>query len=114
MLCNHVLEHITDDAKAMQELYRVTKKGGTLIAQVPLEEEREISFEDPSIIDPKERARLFGQYDHVRVYGKDYYTRLEVAGFQATAIDFLSELEASEKLRFGLPKAEKIPLGIKL
>ena len=114
VLCNHVLEHITDDAKAMQELYRVTKKGGTLIAQVPLEEDRDISFEDPSVTDPKERARLFGQYDHVRVYGKDYYTRLEAVGFQATAVDFLSELEASEKLRFGLPKAEKIPLGIKL
>ena len=114
VLCNHVLEHITDDAKAMQELYRVTKKGGTLIAQVPLEEEREISFEDPSITDPKERARLFGQYDHVRMYGKDYYTRLEAAGFQATAVDFLSELEEKEKLRFGLPKAEKIPVGKKL
>lgn len=114
VLCNHVLEHIPEDAKAMQELYRVLKKGGTLIAQVPLEETRKISFEDDTITDPKERTRLFGQYDHVRVYGRDYYQRLNAAGFQAKGFDFLQELEESEKARYGLPKDEKIPLGIKL
>ena len=75
IFCNHVLEHIPNDKKAMQELYRVLKKGGTLIAQVPLDENRDTTFEDDSITNKKERTQLFGQYDHVRVYGKDYYTR---------------------------------------
>ena len=60
----------------MKELYRVLKKGGTLIAQVPLNETAKVTFEDDSITDPIERTKIFGQYDHVRVYGMDYYTRL--------------------------------------
>ena len=113
IFCNHVLEHIPDDQKAMQELYRVLKKGGTLIAQVPLDGNRETTFEDNSITDKKERTQLFGQYDHVRVYGKDYYIRLNTVGFNSKGIDFLDTLSSEERLRFGLPKKEQIPIAIK-
>ncbi len=113
ILCNHVLEHIPDDEAAMKELYRVLKKGGTLIAQVPLNENAEETFEDDSIIDPKERTRIFGQYDHVRVYGNDYYKRLNKFGFKAKAIDFLTELSKKEQEQFALPKQEKIPIAVK-
>lgn len=113
IFCNHVLEHIPNDKKAMQELYRVLKKGGTLIAQVPLDENRDSTFEDDSITDKKERTQLFGQYDHVRVYGMDYYTRLQNVGFETKAIDFLKDLRPEEKRRFALPEAEKIPVATK-
>lgn len=113
ILCNHVLEHIPDDATAMKELFRVLKKGGTLIAQVPLNETAEVTFEDDSITDPIERTKIFGQYDHVRVYGKDYYTRLAQTGFKAKGINFLESLSLEERERFALPKCEKIPVAIK-
>ncbi len=113
ILCNHVLEHIPDDHKAMSELYRVLKKGGTLIAQVPLEEGRLKSFEDDSITDKKKRTEIFGQYDHVRLYGMDYYQRLESIGFQTEAVDFLKELSEEEILRYALPKKEDIPVARK-
>ena len=113
ILCNHVLEHIPNDIKAMRELYRVLKKDGTLIAQVPLEENRDITFEDDTIIDKKERTRIFGQYDHLRVYGKDYYFRLQSVGFKAEGIDFLASLSNVEKESFALPKQERIPVAIK-
>ena len=113
ILCNHVLEHIPDDTQAMRELFRVLKKGGSLIAQVPLDEDRAESFEDDSITDPKERTRIFGQYDHVRVYGQDYYSRLHSVGFQTTAVDYLAELSIEEQERYALPKREKIPVGVK-
>ena len=78
------MEHIADDGLAMKELFRVLKKGGTLIAQVPIVEERATTFEDDSITDPNERTlKFFGQYDHVRVYGQDYYARLEQVGFKS-------------------------------
>ena len=92
IFCNHVLEHIPDDKKAMEELYRVLKKGGTLIAQVPLNEELDETFEDDTITDKKERTRIFGQYDHVRVYGKDYYTRLNTVGFESKGITFINTM----------------------
>ena len=113
ILCNHVLEHIPDDQKAIKELYRVLKKGGTLIAQVPLEESRAKSFEDATVIDPKERAALFGQYDHVRIYGKDFYKRLEKSGFKVQAIDLLDQLSPEEITTYALPRDEKIPVAKK-
>ena len=108
-----MLEHIPDDLKAMEELYRVLKKGGTLIAQVPLEAERSVTFEDNSITDKAKRTEIFGQYDHVRIYGKDYYQRLESVGFKTEGVDFLKELSTEEIVKFALPIEEQIPVGRK-
>ncbi|MDG1054262.1 MAG: methyltransferase domain-containing protein [Flavobacteriaceae bacterium] len=113
ILCNHVLEHIPDDLKAMEELYRVLKKGGTLIAQVPLNENAEATFEDDSITDSTERTKIFGQYDHVRVYGKDYYKRLARAGFKTEGVNFLQEISSNERDQYALPKQECIPVAVK-
>ena len=112
ILCNHVLEHIPNDLKAMKELYRVLKPRGTAILQVPLEEGRENTFEDDSIIDQQERTRIFGQYDHVRVYGQDYYNRLQKAGFKATPVDYIKEVTEGDIKRFALP-SERIPVVTK-
>ena len=113
ILCNHVLEHIPDDLKAMSELYRVLKKGGTLIAQVPLDENRNSTFEDDSITDPQKRTEIFGQYDHLRIYGLDYYNRLSSVGFSNKAILLQDRLTQKEIERFGLPIKEKIPVMTK-
>ena len=110
ILCNHVLEHIPDDTKAMQELYRVLKPGGWGIFQIPQDLKREKTFEDNTITDRKERARIFGQYDHVRIYGRDYFDKLRSIGFTVEEVDYTSILpkEAVEKYR--LAKGEIIPL----
>ena len=97
----------------MSELFRVLKKGGTLIAQVPLEENRSKTFEDPSIQDKKKRTEVFGQYDHVRLYGMDYFERLKNIGFQAEAVDFIRELSEEDILRYALPEREFIPVAKK-
>lgn len=81
ILCNHVLEHVADDRKVMSEFLRVLRPGGFAILQVPLEPHRESTFEDPSITDPRQREKFFGQKDHVRVYGRDYPNRLRECGF---------------------------------
>jgi predicted SAM-dependent methyltransferase len=65
----------------MSELYRILKPGGWLLILVPFDSERAETFEDPSVVDPKERTRLFGQYDHVRIYGRDLLDRLARVGF---------------------------------
>ena len=113
ILCNHVLEHIPDDLKAMAELYRVLKKGGTLIAQVPLEENLKQTFEDKSITDPKARAKVFGQYDHVRIYGQDYNIRLESVGFSPTIVQPQNSLTKEEIKKFAVSLSEAIPVMLK-
>jgi len=92
ILCSHVLEHVPDDRQAMRELHRVLKPGGWAILQVPMDQSRERTFEDPSIASARERERLFGQRDHVRVYGRDYPARLRDAGFEVKVVRFAAEL----------------------
>ena len=101
--CSHVLEHVPDDRRAMRELRRILKRDGWAVFQVPVE--REATFEDPSVTDPKERARLFGQEDHVRLYGPDCADRLGEAGFRVTVTapsDFLTREEIE---RMGITSA---------
>ena len=113
IFCNHVLEHIPDDKKAMQELFRVLKKGGFGIFQVPQDLKRDITFEDNSITDKKERAKIFGQYDHVRVYGKDYFDRLREIGFKVNEIDYTKKIALKKLERFCLMKGEILPVCYK-
>ena len=113
ILCNHVLEHIPDDTKAMQELYRVLKPGGMGIFQIPQDLSRETTFEDNSITDPKERAAIFGQYDHVRVYGRDYFDKLRSIGFRVVEEDYTAKIIPQDVERYCLAPGEIIPICYK-
>lgn len=113
VICNHVLEHIEDDAKAMHELYRVMKRGGWGIFQVPMKTSLAKTYEDFSITDPKERQKHFGQYDHVRWYGMDYFDRLRNAGF-STEPNFYSQKYSQEDIKkYGLMENEILPVVFK-
>ena len=113
VFCNHVLEHIPNDTKAMQELYRVMNNGGFGIFQVPQDLSRETTFEDDSITDRKERAEIFGQYDHVRVYGRDYFNKLRTIGFKVDEVDFTKKIALEKLERFALMKGEILPVCFK-
>jgi len=113
VFCNHVLEHISDDTKAMQELYRVLKKDGFGIFQIPQDLSRATTFEDNSIIDKKERAKIFGQYDHVRIYGRDYFNKLRKVGFKVDEIDYSKKISPKKIERFCLMKGEILPVCYK-
>ncbi len=106
ILCSHVLEHIPDDHRAMRELRRVLKPEGWALLQVPIDHRRATTFEDPSITDPAERERLFGQHDHVRWYGRDYATRLVKSGFEVRVDDFFGELGDDLVRQYGLMAGE--------
>lgn len=110
IFCNHVLEHIIDDKKAMSELYRVMKKGGWGILQVPMKNSLEKTYEDFTITDPKERQKHFGQYDHVRWYGMDYFERLKSVGFSVDINFYSQKFSEQEQKRFGLNVNEILPV----
>jgi SAM-dependent methyltransferase len=113
ILCNHVLEHIPDDTKAMQELYRVLKPNGMAILQIPQDLNRKTTFEDDSITDKKERAEIFGQYDHVRIYGRDYFDKLRNIGFNVEEVDYTASLSKEEIIKYCLAEGEIIPVVYK-
>jgi len=113
ILCNHVLEHIPDDSKAMKELFRVLKPGGYGIFQIPQDLNRETTFEDNTITDKAERAKIFGQYDHVRVYGRDYFDKLRSIGFKVEEVNYTASLSTEEIEKYCLAKGEIIPVVYK-
>ncbi|MDP5158356.1 MAG: methyltransferase domain-containing protein [Flaviramulus sp.] len=113
ILCNHVLEHIPDDTKAMQELYRVLKPSGFGVFQIPQDLKRDKTFEDNLIIDRKERAKIFGQYDHVRIYGRDYFEKLRNIGFKVEEVDYTAKLSEADITKYCLAKGEIIPVVYK-
>ncbi len=113
ILCNHVLEHIPDDTQAMKELYRVLKPGGMGIFQIPQDLNRAETFVDDTITDPKERAKVFGQYDHVRIYGRDYFDKLRGIGFEVIEEDYTKKIALADVERFCLAPGEIIPVCFK-
>jgi len=114
IFCNHVLEHISNDTKAMQELYRVLKPGGFGIFQIPQDLSKAITFEDNTITDRKERAKLFGQYDHVRVYGRDYFDKLRSIGFKVDEVDYTKKITLDKIEKYCLMQNEILPVCYKL
>ena len=113
ILCSHVLEHVVDDKKAMSELYRVLKVGKMGIFQVPIDYNREVTYEDYSITDPGDREKAFGQSDHVRYYGQDYKVRLKNAGFNVLVDDYINLFTTEELFKFGLLPSQLIYVCIK-
>lgn len=103
IICNHIMEHVEDDGKALRELYRIMRRGGWGVILSPVDLEREKTFEDDTITDPAERTRIFGQYDHRRIYGRDYAARLREAGFEVYDIDYKNELSKAEQELYALP-----------
>ncbi len=102
IVCSHVLEHVRDDARAMREMRRILRPGGRAFLQHPIDLERAVTYEDPSIVDRHERARAFGQWDHVRVYGRDFIERLRGAGFAVEYVPYRDQVSAEQARRSAL------------
>jgi SAM-dependent methyltransferase len=82
-----VLEHVPNHIDGIKEVYRILRKGGCCIFTVPQKDNLEVTFEDPSITEPKEREQIFGQSDHLRIYGNDFSKLLTDCGFEVVSIN---------------------------
>jgi hypothetical protein len=107
IFCNHVMEHVDDDIHCMRELFRVLCPGGWAIIQSPVYN-IPLTVEDPNVTDPAKRERLFGQRDHVRMYGLDYPDRLRSAGFKVTEDDYINTFTEEQIKWYSLMKGEII------
>jgi SAM-dependent methyltransferase len=114
VLCNHVLEHVRDDIQAMKEIHRVLKPGSFAILQIPFfNPVPDVTFEDASITDRREREKIFGQDDHVRKYGNDYPQRIAQSGLRVVEDAYVNTLSEEVRQKYGLVKGEIIYKGIK-
>lgn len=108
VICNHVLEHILEEKKALNEIYRILKKGGVAFLNVPIDDNREITFEKEEYDTEELRLKYYGQHDHVRIYGQDYIKRLEQASFCVTQVEPNKNYTESQLKNYGLIRNEKI------
>jgi SAM-dependent methyltransferase len=108
VFCNHVMEHVKDDVRCMQEIRRVLKPNGFALIQSPQRYDLESTYEDPTITDPKEREIHFLQDDHLRIYGRDYGKVLQNSGFQVQEVNMISQIGTTESQRMALPMEEII------
>ncbi|HLP07356.1 MAG TPA: methyltransferase domain-containing protein [Opitutaceae bacterium] len=108
VIANHVLEHVDDDLHALRELRRVLKPGGSAILQTPYSEVLEHTFSDPGIHSPEQRLHLYGQEDHVRLYGRDIFARFASAGFAARVVQHEEVLGAVDPVLHGVNPREPL------
>ena len=113
VICNHVLEHIEDDSKAIAEIYRILKPPGWAILQVPISLKLEETFHDPSVKTKEERERVFGQFDHVRIYGQDYPRILQRQGFKVKHYSPFDEVPQEELKKYALNPDELLYVAYK-
>ena len=111
LMCNHVLEHVADDRVALAEIQRVLRPGGWAVLMCPVDRRRAATLEDPSAVSPEDRHRVFGQADHVRLYGRDYADRLADAGFSVRADTYLGDFDEPTIARLGLRREEDDAFG---
>ncbi|MBN2440487.1 MAG: methyltransferase domain-containing protein [Spirochaetales bacterium] len=110
IICNHVLEHIPDDKIGMSELYRVLKPGGYAILQTPVSGFLSYTFEDPSIITEKQRAFFYDKEDHVRVFGRDFYSKIEQTGFSLELVKHGDLFSSEDAAYYGVNQREDLIL----
>ena len=104
IICNHVMEHIPDDKKAISEMFRVLKPGGKAIITTPIDETLKSTNEDPNVKTPADREKYFGQWDHVRYYGTDIKGRFEIPGFSVDLLKYGETFSSKDYIKFGLCK----------
>ena len=112
VVCLHVLEHVQEDRQAIRELHRVLRPGGKAVIQVPPSPFDE-TLEDPTVTDPAERERRYGQYDHVRLCGADYIERLEEPGFEVTRVDYAAQLNLATRSLYRIHAGEAFYVCVK-
>ncbi len=110
VFCNHVLEHVEDAHQCMTELYRIMRPGGWGIFQVPIDINRQVTYEDKSIVTPEDRELHYWQKDHLRLFGLDYGAKLRAAGFDVVEDDYAKTLSVEEADRYRISRDEVIYL----
>jgi len=113
VFCSHVLEHIPDDEKALRELFRVLKPGGWAVLQTPYFPILQNSFSDPALNTDELRRLYYGQNDHVRIYGRDLFLKIESVGFTLQTKSHTQVLSDIDANYYGVDPTEELMLVTK-
>jgi len=102
VICSHVLGHVQDEEKAIDEIYRVLGHGGTAVIMTPVDTTLETTFEDEKIISAADRQQQYGEPDLLRKHGRDFPTRLKRRNITVTAVDYRLTFSDEEREKYAL------------
>ena len=107
IICSHVLGHIKDEKKALQQLYRVLKKGGTLFLLSLMEPESDYTLESEEIITPMQKLNAYGERDLERLYGNDFKERISNKNVTVERIDYRLNFSGEERKKMNLGNGKR-------
>ena len=110
VIANHVLEHVEMDKDALDEVARVLRPNGMAVLQTPFSTLLTNTIEDPRLEPARARFALFGQEDHVRLYGRDLEQRALRAGLVPCGYPHESLLPDIDPRRYGVNPLEPLML----
>jgi predicted SAM-dependent methyltransferase len=113
VIANHVLEHIEKDREALFEIFRILKPGVFAILQAPFSLLLPNALECRELKDERLRNFLFGQEDHVRLYGMDYFERMRNVGFNVEVIDHSEILTLIDSAKYEVNSQEPLIIAKK-
>jgi SAM-dependent methyltransferase len=96
-----VLEHVPDYIAALTEVRRILTQNGIAIFTVPQPDTLLYTEEDKTISSPEKRLELYGQEDHLRIFGSDFAQILEQNGFDVNIITH-DKFDKKDTIRFVL------------
>lgn len=113
VIANHVLEHVSDDDKAISEVSRVLRLGGWAVLQTPYSDMLETTWSDPGIATEAARLQAYGQEDHVRLFGRDIFEQFSRHGLSAKVSTHAELPEAGQYKRLGVNPREPFFLFVR-
>lgn len=113
VIANHVLEHVDDLGVATAEIARVMAARGIAILQTPWCRGLATTVEDAGVVSPAARLQLYGQEDHVRLFGRDVYGRIAKGGLQANIMPHSSILADIDPDIYGVNPLEDLMLFVR-
>lgn len=115
LICNHVLEHVPDYKKALQEIRRVLCVDGFAILQTPYSKLLKKNFEEENINTDALRLFFYAQEDHVRFFSeKQFFQDLQDAGFELKIAKHSDLFSEEETIRYGVNKVEDLIRVVKV
>jgi SAM-dependent methyltransferase len=107
IICSHVLGHVPDEARAINELRRVLKEDGTALVMTVINPDRAQTFEDVNILLPEDKLKYYGEPDLRRIHGLDFGERLARQGFKVERIDYRLQLPKEVQVKNSLGNGDR-------
>lgn len=114
VICNHVLEHIPDYLKAIEEIYRVLKPKGIAVLQTPYSKILSKNFEDQNINTDSLRYFFYGEKDHYRIFSEQHFLKdIKNVGFELDIIPHEKYFDQKTSFYYGVSCNEDLIQAIK-